>query len=186
MTKTSIKRLWTTAKRMFLLSLGVVAVLCGALVGLFVLAFPSTRRPKEDQLLERFYAHRGACERLRDMLEADETLVEVTSSSVETTSGYRGLSGGNFPIGRRSQYLDLLKQTGARYASRSEGKHPDQICIGMWAGGWAGDTRHIELCWLDREPANQVLHLGDYYKSASGARGAFRHIDERWYLWADW
>jgi hypothetical protein len=29
------------------------------------------------------------------------------------------------------------------------------VSIGAWAGGWAGDTRHIEICWIDHEPAEQ-------------------------------
>jgi len=168
---------------MGILFLSFVAVLfC-----LFVWLFPSSKPRREEKLIENFYAHRAAFEHLRDMLQEDEQLLRVASWGVETTkSGINIPPEGNFPIGRYNEYLALLRETGGIGAFRGRGAHPESVSIGVWASGWAADTRHINICWVDHEPANQVASLKDYYQTPKPRHPVFRHIDGNWYIWADW
>jgi hypothetical protein len=89
----------------------------------------------------------------------------------------------DFPHDRFKTYLVLLKEAGAKAASRDEGEHADPS-IGVWAWGWAGTTRHIGICWLDESPANQIATL-DGYSGPSRDSVAFRHLDSNWYFWTD-
>jgi hypothetical protein len=171
-------------KRMAVLSWSLVAVLCG----LFVLALPSNRPPKEKRLLENFYEHRAAFERLRDMLLTDKQVRAVYArSGVETTESVlpHVPSEVNFPANRYSEYRGMLEQIGGTEVFRA-GEGNSTICISVWAGGFGGDTRHVDNCWLDMPPANQVSSLSDFYKTPKPRRPVFRHIDGNWYLWADW
>jgi len=162
----------------------LVAVLCG----LFVLAFPSSNPPKEKKLIESFCAHRAVFERLRDMLQEDKNLLRLADWGVETTKSppHRVQEGVDFPVNRYNEYLSLLGQIGARGALRGRGEHPESVGVLMWASGWAGDTRHVEICWMDHEPASQVASLDAYYRTAKPRTPVFRHLDGNWYLWADW
>jgi hypothetical protein len=171
-------------KRMAVLFLSLVAVLCG----LFVLALPSNKPPKEKRLLENFYAHRAAFERLRDMLLTDKQVRAVYARfGVETTES--GLphepSQVNFAAGRYGEYRGLLEQTGSTQVFRA-GEDNSTICISVWAGGFGGDTRHVDNCWLDITPVNQIGSLSEFYKTPRPRRPVFRHIEGNWYLWADW
>jgi len=171
-------------KRMALLFLSLVVALCGS----FVLVLPSNRPPKEKRLLENFYAHRAAFERLRDMLISDEKVRAVyTRFGVETTeSGLPQVpSKVNFPATRYSEYRALLEQIGGTEVFRA-GQDNSTICISVWAGGFGGDTRHVDNCWLAMPPANKVNSLSEFYKTPKPRRPVFRHIDGNWYLWADW
>jgi hypothetical protein len=173
-----------SVKRIVILLLSLVAVLCV----LFVLIFPSSTPPKEKKLLENFYAHRAVFERLRDMLLTDKRVRAVYARfGVETTESgvpYEP-SKVNFPAGRYSEYRGLLEQIGGTEVFRAGGDH-STICISVWASGFSGDTRHVDNCWLDNPPVNQVGSLSDFYKTPKPRRPVFRHIDGNWYLWADW
>jgi hypothetical protein len=172
------------AKRAGVVFLAVAVALCG----LFAYVFLSSKPPKEKKLIEHFYAHRAAYESLRDMLLADEQVRAVYArSGVETTkSGLPRIpSEVNFPLGRYNEYLVLLKQIGSAEVFRA-GENNSQICIAVWAHGFGGDTRHVDNCWLDQTPVNQVVSLGDFYKTPKPRHPVFRHIDGNWYLWADW
>jgi hypothetical protein len=164
----------------------VAAVFC-----FLVIVFPSNKPPREEKLIENFNAHRVAYERLRDMLLEDEELLRVASWGVATKKSRspRIPPEGNFPVNRYNEYLALFRQTGSKLALRDEGDHP-MVCIGVWAGGWAGDTRHVDICWIDHKPADQVTSLDDYHKNSTRnghpRSGVFRPIDRNWYLWADW
>jgi len=177
-------QLWIRVKWVGGILLLFVAVLCG----LFVYVFPSGKPPKERKVVENFYAHRTAYERLRDMLQEDKQLLRVAGWGVETsTSGpHRVEPGGDFPINRYNEYLMLLSQIGGKGAFRARGEHPDLVGVLVWATGWGGDTRHVEICWIDHEPTNQVASLDDYYQMPKPRRPVFRHIDGNWYLAADW
>jgi hypothetical protein len=147
------------------------------------------RPPKEAKLIQKFNEHRVDFEKLRDMLQVDTNLTRVASWGVETRKPFflGNPPGGNFPVDRYNQYLSLFKQTGGLGASRREGEHDDPSIL-VWAWGWAGDTKHIGICWLDEEPTNQITTL-DGYQGRSvypNTVVVFRHIDQNWYLWADW
>jgi hypothetical protein len=164
-----------------ILLLAVVAVVC----------FYIQRRrrpPDEKQLIENFYAHRLAYEELRSMLQADSDVVRIANWGVQTTKSpvARVPPQGDFPVNRYEEYLVLLKQVGGKWAFRGEGSRSGLVGIGVWASGWGGDTRHVEICWLDYEPDNRVASLDDFYRTSKPRHPAFRHIDGNWYLWADW
>jgi hypothetical protein len=171
-------------KRFAVLFLSVVAVLCG----LFVFAALSGEPPKEQKLVENFYAHRAAFERLRDMLLADERVRAVYARlGVETKeSGLPHVpSEVNFPVSRYNEYRGLLEQIGSTEVFRA-GENNSTICVSVWASGFGGDTRHLDNCWLNTPPVTQVASLSGFYKTPKPRRAAFRHIDGNWYLWADW
>jgi hypothetical protein len=163
--------------------LSFFVVLCG----LFVYVVHSEKPPREQKLIENFYAHRAAYEHLRDMLLADEQVLVVASWGVETTKSVVPSlpPQGEFPINRYNEYLALLRQTGGATAFRGSGEHPE-VGIGIWTSGWAGNTRHVAIGWLDHEPANHVANLDDYYLTPKPRRPVFRRIEGNWYLWADW
>jgi hypothetical protein len=170
-------------KRMAVLFLSFVVVLCG----LFAFFLLSIKPPKEQKLVENFYAHRTAFERLRDMLLADDKVRAVYARfGVETKeSGLPHVPPEvNFPVSRYDEYRGLLEQIGSTLVFRA-GENNSTICISVWASGFGGDTRHVDNCWLDTPPVNQVASLSDFYKTPKPGRAAFRHIDGNWYLWAD-
>lgn len=158
------------------------------LVRLWTYVFPSMTPPEEESFLKAFYANRAGYEHLREMLLADEQVNEVyVRLGVETTSSGlpRPPSEVNFPASRYNEYRTLLEQVHSEQVFRRGGKNPE-ICISLWGAGFGGDTRHVDLCWLNHVPANQVASLKEFYKTPKPRHPVFRHIDGNWYLWADW
>lgn len=141
------------------------------------LAMP--RPPKESKLLQDFYAHRTAFEQLRDMLQAEPHLRRIEDWGVDAPST-------NIVAPERyHRYLALLKQTGGQLASRNQGQHADPSIL-LWGWGWAGNSKQLGICWLDESPTNQISSIDHYHGSHYPNRVvAFRHIDEKWYLWTD-
>ena len=167
----------------------ILVFLVAAFLYLWAYVFPSHNPPEEESLLKTFYSNRAAYEHLRDMLLADGQVRGVyTRFGVETTSS--GLphapSEVNFPSSRYNEYKVLLEQVRSPEVFRRGGENNSETCISLWGSGFAGDTRHVDLCWLDHAPANQIARLDDFYKTPKPRHPVFRHIDENWYLWADW
>lgn len=165
----------------------IVIAVVAACMGLWTYVFPSATPPSEDRLLKTFYSNRSAYEHLRDMMLADTQVRAVYSrSGVETTSS--GLphppSEVNFPSSRYNEYKSLLEQARTPEVFR-RGEGNSEICISLWGTGFGGDTRHVDLCWLDLAPANQVASLDDFYKTPKPRHPVFNRIDKNWYLWAD-
>ena len=144
--------------------------------------------PKEEKFIRSFYAHRASYERLRDMLAADKQLIRLGSWGVATENHVVPSipPEGDFPVARYSDYMALLKEVGGLVASRSEGEDADpSICV--WAWGFAGNTRHVGICWMHEEPAHRIATL-DGYRGGSrypDRKVVYRHIDANWYLWTD-
>lgn len=171
-----------------LLGAGILtAVLLGALVTFLgvTLFFPHRSPPREEQVLRNFETHRAAFERLRDMLIEDKTLVRVADWGVETTKTMGKPPAGDFPVNRYNEYLALLKEVRAVGAFRDRGEAPESVGALVYASGFAGDTRHMDVCWLAHEPPNQVSSLNDFYKTPKPRNPVYRHIEGNWYLWAD-
>ncbi len=169
--------------------LGIILLfLVAALWAVFVFVFPTSKPPKESKIIEKFYTHRATYERIRDMLLADDQLVRVAAWGVETTKpvGIHKPPEGGFPVNRYNEYLTLLSETTAKAAFRERGENPGVVGVLVWASGWGGDTRHVNICWVDHEPVNQVDSLDDFYKTSKPRHPVFKHIDGNWYLWADW
>jgi hypothetical protein len=177
-----------TLKQTAVILLCFLLCFVAAMWAFLAIVFPSNKPPTEKQLVENFYSHRAIYERLRDMLLEDRELLQVASWGVETKkSRYPRIPpDGDFPASRYNEYLALFKQTGSKLALRGEG---NTVSIGVWAGGWAGDTRHVDISWIDHEPADQVASLDDYHRNSRRGHprsGVFEHIEGKWYLWADW
>jgi len=164
----------------FALALGLVVIM--------VILLPHKSPPREKQVVEDFYVHRVAFERLRDMLIEDKNLVRVADWGVQTTTSMatKERPTGDFPADRYSQYLALLKEVGGIGAHRDRRDPPADVCIWIYASGWAGDTRHLDVCWEAQVPAPQIASLEEFYKTPKPRKPAFRHVESNWYLWADW
>ncbi len=106
------------------------------------IVFPSNKPSEEEKLVENFYAHRAAYERLRDMLLDDKELLRIADWSIETKKSRvpHIPTAGDFPANRYNEYVALFKQAGSKLPLRDEGDHP-MVCTAVWAGGWAGDTQ---------------------------------------------
>jgi hypothetical protein len=170
-------------------SLLVGVLLCAlfAFVGV-ALFFPHRSPPKEADVIRNFYTHRAAFELLRDMLIEDTKLVRLAGWGVQTTTSMATSERptGDFPVDRYKQYLALLKESGGLGAHRDRDDPPADVCIWVYASGWAGDTRHLDVCWENQPPANQVASLDEFYRTPKPRKPVFRHVDSNWYLWADW
>jgi hypothetical protein len=155
----------------------VVMLVLAGLGCLALLVFVTMPRPpKESAVILNFYKNRSAFEQLRDMLMEDSRLKRVADWGVETRNPlYLGeASASSFPMERYRRYLALLKQVGGQLATRDEGADSDPTII-VWAWGWAGDTRHMGVCW------NPINEQSQFPKQQI----AFKHIDEKWYIWTD-
>jgi hypothetical protein len=167
----------------------VIVFLCLAgFGGLFLYVRSKSIPPQEAKFIRDFYAHRASYERLRDMLIADKQVIRIGKWGVATQSHVVPSipPEGDFPIARYRDYMSLLKEVGGFVASRSEGEDADPS-IGLWGWGFAGNTRHVGICWLHEKPIHQIDTL-DGYRTRRGHPNqqiAYRHIDENWYLWTD-
>ncbi len=158
-------------------------------VGAALLCLRSRNKPPEQQkLIAGFYAHRATYERLRDMLLADEQVRAIyVRQGVETKESGLPRAPGEvkFPVSRYNEYRALLEQADSAEVFRAEVRNPG-ICLSVWASGFGGDTRHVDACWLQQVPGNQVASLDDFYETSRPRHPVFKHIDGNWYLWADW
>lgn len=141
--------------------------------GLLILLSGCSKPPSDEQLVRRFEDHRAVYERLRDLLLADTNLkgvapfgVQMADSPIYVTPPTPLVSSAKF-----QEYMSLLKSAGGTRASRSEGLHP-VICIGVYAGGWAGDIRHKNICWRETP-------------LTKGGRFTDKLIERDWYLEED-
>ena len=90
---------------------------------------------------------------------------------------------GGMSVERYHEYLALMKEIGA---FRVMGGDPSDVEFGIWASGWAGDTRHVAIAWLGREPSNVVASLEAFYRTDKPRQPSYVHIEGNWYIWADW
>ena len=164
----------------------MLALSCVAGIGVFCF-YLSTKPPRERVVIQNFYEHRDGFGQLQAMLSKDENLKTVATWGVETTdpSGAGAPLEGSFPKPRYQRYLELLKTIHADRAGRDEGP-PPVICFGMWRSGFAGETRHVEVCYVTEAPANIVASLDAFYRSPKPRHPVYRRIEGNWYIWADW
>ena len=134
-----------------------------------------------------FNQHRATYERLRTMLLSDSKLVGVADWGVETTdSPFAEVPPqGGFAVGRYREYLSLLSTLKAKAGARIGGVNPE-VRILVWASGFASDTRHIAICWVEKPPLTQTDSLDVFYRSPKPRHPVYKHIDGNWYIWADW
>jgi len=168
-----------------LLSVLICVVLAAAF---FLIVFPHKSPPNEQQVIQNFNAHRADFERLHSMLVEDKNLIRLAKWGVQTSKamGTSENPTADFPTERYHQYMDLLQQAGGFGAERDQADPPADVCIWIFASGWAGDTRHLDICWEKETPPNQVASLDDFYRMPKPRKPVFRRIETNWYLWADW
>jgi hypothetical protein len=147
----------------------------------------STQPPDEAATIDNFYRHRAEYEELRGMFFADSDLLTVADWGVQTSDSWpqRVPPQGKVSPDRLQKYLLLLREIGAKVAFRTDRTRPE-IGVNVWAAGWAGDTRHVNVCWREDEPANQVASLDEFYRTPMPRKSVYRHIEGNWYVWADW
>jgi hypothetical protein len=163
--------------------LTIAVVVCALVVWLHI----ATRPPDEAATIANFYAHRAEYDELREMLLADNDLIRVAEWGVQTSDSAvpQFPPPGRFPAVRYRKYLSLLTEIGAKGAFRTHQASPE-IGVQVWASGFAGDTRHVNVCWREGGPTNQVASLDGFYRTPKPRKSVYRHIEGNWYLWADW
>jgi hypothetical protein len=169
--------------RFAVISFRVVVAIIGSFL---IILFISSRPPKEDRIVSDFRAHRALYERVRTMLSEDKGVEGVAPWGIQPQGSplWKIPPDGGMPVERYQQYLALLKEIGASRVGQRE--DPVEVSFGVWGGGFAGDTRHVEVCWLEREPSNTAVSLDAFYRTAKPRSPSYVHIDGNWYIWADW
>jgi hypothetical protein len=166
------------------------AVLVALAIGAIFLFAGCSSPPREASIIAGFRAHRPTYERLRVYLQADEQLDRLADWGVVKTGSPvpRVPPDGGFPRERFKEYLSLLDEIHALGVSRADGPHPE-LCVLAWASGWAADTRHISVCWLDQVPSGLVSSIDDAKRKTDSPEGRrqfiYRRIEGNWYLEAD-
>jgi hypothetical protein len=150
--------------------ISLASAVIGIAVGFPIILCGCGRSPSDQELVRQFEEHKAAYDRLRDLLVADANLRNVAPSGVQMADSpiYVMPPTPRVSSAKYQEYMGLLKSVGATRASRSEGPHPG-ICIGVSAGGWAGDTRHKNVCWRESP-------------LAKNGRFSDKLIERYWYL----
>ena len=158
-----------------------------ALIASFLIfVFISSRPPKEHRIISDFRAHRASYKRVRTMLLEDKDVVGVAPWGIQAEGSglWKNPPDGGMPVARYQEYLALLKEIGANRVGRGGG--PLEISFGVWRSGFAADTRHVDVAWLEREPPNIVVSLDAFCRTDKPRHPSYVHIDDNWYIWADW
>ena len=171
-------------RRFTIIMFSVVALIAS----FFVIVTISSRPPKEGKIVSYFRAHWASYERLRTMLTEDKDKgvegVATWGIQPEGSPLWKIPPDGGMPVERYQQYLVLLKEIGADRVDL--GRDPLEVSFPVWGSGWGGDTRHVEVSWLEREPSNTAISLDAFYRTAKPRSPSYVHIDGKWYIWADW
>jgi hypothetical protein len=163
----------------------VIISVFAIVVSLFIIASVTSRPPKEGKIIRDFGAHRAAYEQVRTMLSEDQGVDVVADWGIENSgSSLTKTPPDGMPVERYREYLALLNEIGASRVERSP--EPLEVGFGVWSSGFAGDTRHVEVCWLERKPSNTEVSLDAFYRTAKPRKPSYVHIDGHWYIWADW
>jgi len=135
-------------RRIAFLLLSSFAGLAVLLAGLF-----TRTAPANESLAQRFSLKKADYEQLRAMLVEDKGLRQVASWGVRTASLaiVQAPPIVELPLDRYQKYWALLSRIDAAGMTRSDGADPD-ICILVWASGWAADTFHVSVCWMAHDP----------------------------------
>lgn len=169
-------------KRIAIILFSIVAVIAS----LRIVVSLSTGPPKESKISTDFRAHRAEYEQLRNMLLDDKDVDVVADWGVLANDSpiSKMPPDGGMPIKRYQEYLALLKKSGAQAVTQM--RKPAEIRILVWSSGWAADTRHVAVSWLDGAPSNTAASLEAFYRTPKPRNPAYIHKDDNWYIWADW
>jgi hypothetical protein len=170
--------------RLSTISLSLVAVL---IISCSTVLHISGIPPKESKIVTEFGTHRAAYERLRTMLSEDKEVGDVATWGITLNDSpfVRKIPpDGGMSVERYQEYLGLMKDIGVDRIGQFGDPH--EVTFGVWASGWAGDTRHVHVSWLERQPSNVVASLEGFYRTDKPRRPSYVHIEGNWYIWADW
>lgn len=168
--------------------IGLILFSIVALIASFLaIVTVSSRPPRQSKITTDFRAHRAGYEQLRKMLLDDRSIDVVAPWGVLTNDSpiSKTTPDGGMPIARYQEYLALFKQVGAIEATHME-EPRKEIRFLVWDSGFAGDTRHVAVSWLDREPPNTMTSLDAFYGTPKPRNPTYIHIEDNWYIWADW
>lgn len=120
------------------------------------------------------------------MLSEDKGVTQVATWGVERYNSliWKVPPEERMPVERYQEYLALLKEIGAIRVSREE--EPAEVSFEVWMSGFAGETRHVWVCRLEREPPHTATSLEAFYKTDKPRTPSYVHIDGDWYMGADW
>jgi hypothetical protein len=129
-------------------------------------------------------------ERLRDMLRSDVQIRRIGSWGIETPTSPAPQRPpvGDFSLDRFNQYLSLLSEVGSEGASRGNLDDSMEICVLVWGAGWAGDARHLSICWREKELVDEGGRLDESksrIKAINMRQYTYKAIDENWYIVRD-
>ena len=159
-------------------------------IGALLLFRESNTPPGDEALMRRFHDDRPSYERLRDMLLADAPVSLVADWGIQTSNSVLSVKPpvAELSLARYDDYLALLRKIDGVAVSRSRDT-PPEVCIYVWAAGFAGDTRHEAVCWRDQPPPDLVASLDEIEQRSALAGGkmtfVYRHVDSHWYLMRD-
>jgi hypothetical protein len=164
----------------------IITFFVALIASLFIIGAVSSRPPQESKIISEFGARRAAYEQVLTMLSQDEGVEGVASWGIRTTGSpvSKMPPDGGMPAKRYQEYLALLKEIGASAVSKE--REPLEVRFLVWRSGFAGDSRHVVVCWLEREPSHTMPSLDAFYRTAKPRSPAYVHIDSKWYIWADW
>ncbi|MGJ5008411.1 hypothetical protein ACQR05_11610 [Bradyrhizobium oligotrophicum] len=153
----------------FAIVLFLLGVLTGATTWRFAFAHPANA-----DVAERFNVKRAGFERLRDMLLEDAKIRQVAPWGVRTISD--GLPQqpptADLSVERYRVYQSILSEIGAIGLMRSDGADAD-ICVLMWASGWAGGAIHVSVCRYARDDGPLM--------SVASSRFSYFSLGDHWY-----
>ena len=148
--------------------------------------------PTENALIANFQAHRATYERLKLYLQEDNQLSRLSSGGIQTTTllASQAPPMGSSERARFDEYLSLLSEVHGIGVHRTPPGLSPQFCVEMWGRGWAGDTQHISVCWLELiVGGKQVSSIDDIDWGADSSPGQrqffYKEIEGNWYLERD-
>jgi hypothetical protein len=130
--------------------------------------------PSIESVAEQFNGKIADYEQLRDMVVEDKNLRVIAPWGVRTQTAPTVQTPpiADLPLDRYNMYLALLSRIGAGGISRSDGADPD-ICIVVWASGWAGDISHVSVCWF--------AHGAPAPTPGTSAKLSYSSLGSQWY-----
>ena len=130
--------------------------------------------PKEAEVIKKFNDNRATFEQLRDMLQNDHYL---SNPGVALS-----------PPEQIEKYQALLKVVGSPSVFQSGRGSNACISFMVWGWGFAGSTEHLCIDWVNEKPTNQIPTLDGYrgQRAYPNTVVVYKHIDQQWYLSADW